>query len=161
MNSALAPSETFSSRLTPLLGLGMLTLTQLPSTASDHMPVRSHRHSATLCEVGGNITHCSSEKEVADASTSVLSPTSKFQAVAAAAESLLKTHQIFPSRKAVTIDGSVLLEYLDGRNVSVDIYPNGDLVVMKQEGSHRKIHELKWTHLDRIPGLFADGGPVS
>lgn len=96
--------------------------------------------------------------EISDASTDVVSAKLHMAAVAARVEALLAQDGYAVSRKGKTADDSILLQYLDGRKSCVDVYPNGDLVVMNRIGIRREIHALTWADLDRVPALVKDAG---
>jgi hypothetical protein len=62
-----------------------------------------------------------------------------------------------PDRRTVTSDGSVLFEFLSPRVAGVDIYPNGEAIVVVRDGATDHIHELVVSDTEHIVALLKDG----
>ncbi len=97
--------------------------------------------------------------EPADASTDIYSTATRLASMTKRMKTLLERHGYVSMRQGRTADGSVLLQYPDGKKV--DVYPSGDLIVLVRRGDRREVTELRWEDLGRVPSLFEDGGTAS
>ena len=60
-------------------------------------------------------------------------------------------------RRNMTADGSVLMEFLSGRQACVDVYPTGEIVVIVTENGRDNVFELGISDTNRIVELVRDG----
>jgi hypothetical protein len=71
--------------------------------------------------------------------------------------SRLKSEGLHIDRESLTADGSVLLQFLSDQERCVDIYPNGDIVVVVRNGETDEVYELRLPDLGMIVALLKDG----
>src|SRR5260370_41000855 len=74
----------------------------------------------------------------------------------------LAKHQLSPDRTSITGDGSHLLQFFRNADVEggVDIFPNGDIVVIIRKAGISTVFEIALTDLQRVPVLLLDAGIV-
>ena len=73
---------------------------------------------------------------------------------------LLAAHNLHPDRTSVTGDGSHLLQFFKHPTVEagVDIFPNGDIVVIVRKNGQSRIFEAALSDLPKVPALLVDAG---
>ena len=84
----------------------------------------------------------------------------RIQATDAAVAELLESLRLaglVPDRRSVTADGSILFEFFSPDVAGVDIYPNGEAIVVIREGNVDHVHELLVSDTERIVALLKDG----
>jgi hypothetical protein len=62
-----------------------------------------------------------------------------------------------PDRRSVTSDGSVLFEFLSFPVAGVDIYPNGEAIVVVRDGQVDSIQEFVVSDTERIVAVLKNG----
>ncbi len=66
-----------------------------------------------------------------------------------------------PDRHAQTVDGSTVFEYFHRGLASIDIYPNGEIILIISRGEIDDVHEFGLTDLPRITARLRDAGFAS
>ena len=82
------------------------------------------------------------------------------RAATEAAEQVLKALEaarLYPDRRSFTTDGSLLIQFLSEPVSGVDVYPNGDAIVIIRDGDVDHVHELTAGDGERIVGLLKHG----
>jgi hypothetical protein len=75
----------------------------------------------------------------------------------------LAKHGLYPDRSSITGDGSRLLQFFKSPNVEggIDIFPNGDVVVIIRKNDVSTIYETAPNDLENVPLLLKNAGVVS
>ena len=73
-------------------------------------------------------------------------------------ESVFGRYLIKPSRVRSTSDGSELFEFFGSTNACVDVYPNGDVVIIIAKGEIDEYYELKASDFGLIIKILNDAG---
>jgi hypothetical protein len=78
--------------------------------------------------------------------------------VAESLKELLAKESIKISRVERTADQSILFQFLGETKACIDLYPNGDLIVVTRQPGRDEIHELRYGDSDRVIKLLQDAG---
>ena len=78
-----------------------------------------------------------------------------FDAQIAKVRDYLKSVEISITREAYTGDGSRLFSCLDN-DVAIDVYPDGELVLMIKAGEETHVYELDWDDVHLIDDIIGD-----
>jgi hypothetical protein len=70
----------------------------------------------------------------------------------------LKADGVTPRRVQQTEDGSILIEYGRRGSTCVDVFPNGDVVVIIGRGKVDNVYEFDLTELPKVADLLRDAG---
>lgn len=156
----LAAAQTTSSPRFTGIGVSMLGMVAFFSAAAAaSTPIRAEKRSfSRVCCSDAESSTAVVKIEEAISSSSHAPREIQFQAVGESLTDFLKQNGLTPTRKTSTADGSMLMQFLGAGHACVDVYPNGDLIVMIRTGEVDEIHELTWQDSDRIVALLKDAG---
>ncbi len=70
----------------------------------------------------------------------------------------LNLHKLIPSRVHETEDGSELIQFLGAVNACVDVYPNGDVVVIVEKGDIDEYYSLKVDDAMLVTSILRNAG---
>lgn len=71
---------------------------------------------------------------------------------------MLSEHKIIPDREGITADGSFLFQFLGKSKACVDLYPDGELIVLLKGNDIDEIHELSFNDFQRTVELLKNAG---
>jgi hypothetical protein len=74
---------------------------------------------------------------------------------------LLAKNGFNPSRIERTADDSILFQFLGKVRACIDLYPNGELIVVLRQSGRDEIHELQYEDSDRLIHLMRDAAVTS
>lgn len=121
-------------------------------TASPHRHPQPFKFDRYNQEVAcGSYLPCSSHDLLAEADTSV-SPKIICSEVV---ESILREENLIPDRRSITTDNSVVFEFITSRQACVDVYPNGEIVIILRENGVDNIYELDLSNRRRMINLLS------
>ncbi|MEI7451410.1 MAG: hypothetical protein WCJ75_17510 [Desulfomonile sp.] len=70
----------------------------------------------------------------------------------------LNLHQLIPSRVHETVDGSELIQFLGAAKACVDVYPNGDVIVIVEKGENDEYYSLKTEDALLVASILKNAG---